>query len=40
MGQAVEIYIWKFLKVDKYYMLIYDLKMLIPFVDGVKLPKY
>ena len=40
LGQAVEIYMWKFLKVDKYYMLIFDLKMFIPFVNGVKLQKF
>ena len=40
MGHAVEIKFWKFLKVNKYYMLIFDLKMFIPFVNGVKLPTF
>ena len=30
---------WKFVKVKKYYMLIFGPKIFIPFVNGVKLPK-
>ena len=37
MCHAVEIYILEVFKSKKYYMLIFDLEMLIPFVNGVKL---
>ena len=40
MGQAVEIDIFEVQKVNKYYMLIFDLKMFNPFVNGVKLSKF
>ena len=40
MGQAVEIDILEVHKVNKYYMLIFDLKSFIPFENGVKLPKF
>ena len=30
----------KFIKVKQYYMIIFDLKILLPFVNGVKRPKF
>ena len=39
MHYAMSIDILEVHKSKKYYMLIFDLKILIPFVNGVKLPK-
>ena len=40
MGPATEIDILEVRKDKKYYALIFNPKMSIPFVNGVKLPKF